>query len=362
MNRKNKIFLVFLIIILAFVYFYTGYIEFRENYGGGTDERANFAEYDALFGWINKKDISGTDGNIYVHQNNYGLKMHDDIKLFKDKKRVAFIGDSFIWGYGVGTGDTVTYYMEQLSDYEVLNFGVSGYGTGQYYLLLKNEVINFDPDIIIVGASFNDFENAGNNAQYGYSKPMYKLENGELILTNVPVDKSLTTVNDTIFIEFVKNNKILKRFRNAYLNSLGYNSEIPALNMIKKEYTSEYEYYHGLNKALYCRISEFASNYSIPLYVVNIPSEESLNLKKHKNSIDINLYDPRKPSEIYKEFAQECDFELIDLYEELESFEHKELVYDGHWTIDGNKYVALFISRSIGIISEYIDIEIMDTG
>jgi hypothetical protein len=72
--------------------------------------------------------------------------------------RIAVLGDSYTEARGVEMHETFTALAEQqLKDcpgfergVEVLNFGVSGYGTGQELLALQKRVWQFDPDLIVV--------------------------------------------------------------------------------------------------------------------------------------------------------------------------------------------------------------------
>jgi len=71
-------------------------------------------------------------------------------------RRVAVVGDSFIAAVSVEEEKTVVCRLERMlnqSDpevpWEVLNFGVSGSGTGQELLLYQKLVHRFDPDIVL---------------------------------------------------------------------------------------------------------------------------------------------------------------------------------------------------------------------
>ncbi len=82
--------------------------------------------------------------------------------------RIAFLGDSFTFGEGVRDGRT---FAERTSQYlnksvspeksvrfESYNFGVGGYNTTQSLQLLREEVLGWDPDIVVLGFTLNDAE------------------------------------------------------------------------------------------------------------------------------------------------------------------------------------------------------------
>jgi lysophospholipase L1-like esterase len=73
-------------------------------------------------------------------------------------RRIAVLGDSFTFGYGV-EGDAVwPAVLERLMSpgVEVLNFGVGGYSTQDEAALLEHKALAFDPDLVLVGYTLND--------------------------------------------------------------------------------------------------------------------------------------------------------------------------------------------------------------
>lgn len=80
--------------------------------------------------------------------------------------RIAMLGDSFAFGWGVEANETFVARLEQnlnrIADgallVEVLNFGVPGYSTFQEVALFKERGILFDPDEVVVFFVQNDFD------------------------------------------------------------------------------------------------------------------------------------------------------------------------------------------------------------
>ena len=72
-------------------------------------------------------------------------------------RRIAVLGDSFTFGYGV-EGDAVwTVVLERLlPGTEVLNFGVGGYSTQDEAAVLEHKVLDFAPDLVLVAYTLND--------------------------------------------------------------------------------------------------------------------------------------------------------------------------------------------------------------
>jgi hypothetical protein len=82
--------------------------------------------------------------------------------------RIACVGDSWTFGMPVGQDQTypsrVAAWLQQErpdTRYEVQNFGVLGYSSFQGLQLLKSRVLDFHPDIVVIGFGMNDSEVAG---------------------------------------------------------------------------------------------------------------------------------------------------------------------------------------------------------
>ncbi|MFH0984222.1 MAG: SGNH/GDSL hydrolase family protein [Candidatus Omnitrophota bacterium] len=85
----------------------------------------------------------------------------------RDVMRIAVIGDSIAWGLGASQRETTyakrleTLLNKEKKRFEVLNFGVPGYGTVQILERFKEKVAGYKPDIVIYGYWFNDFHRYG---------------------------------------------------------------------------------------------------------------------------------------------------------------------------------------------------------
>lgn len=80
----------------------------------------------------------------------------------EETTRIVVLGDSVIWGHGIVLADTFAKQLEHLlnerldGNYEVLNFGVSGYSLQQEVEQYIARASQFDPDISILGLCVND--------------------------------------------------------------------------------------------------------------------------------------------------------------------------------------------------------------
>lgn len=110
-------------------------------------------------------DRPGGEPRVVRHTiNRLGLRGRETTVPKPEKVfRIACLGDSFTFGYGVDDGETWPAQLEaQLRAdpggrrVEVLNFGVSGYDTVQEVRQLQVKVMAFSPDVVLLGWYFND--------------------------------------------------------------------------------------------------------------------------------------------------------------------------------------------------------------
>ncbi len=78
--------------------------------------------------------------------------------------RIAFLGDSFTMGSGVAIEEVYHSLLEEELGaahaplrIECLNFGVAGYGLNDYVAALRTRVVYFEPDLLVVGLTPNDY-------------------------------------------------------------------------------------------------------------------------------------------------------------------------------------------------------------
>jgi hypothetical protein len=139
-------------------------------------------------GWFNQ------EGHGYVSISSQGTRDRErPLAKPADTYRVAVLGDSFVEALQVSADRTFVRLLEkQLREcdfqagktIDVMNFGVSGFGTGQELRLLETRVVGFSPDLIIV-AFFpgNDLRNNSRDLEEDRIRPFYFLdENGGLQL------------------------------------------------------------------------------------------------------------------------------------------------------------------------------------
>jgi lysophospholipase L1-like esterase len=151
------------------------------------DEKYRFCRFDHELGWAPLENVTYAGKGVLVHQNQFGLRAPDDIQLknTSGKKRVLVLGDSYVWGFGSTQDELFTARQVYGTDDELINAGVSGYGTDQEYLFYLREGQKFEVDeVILAFALINDVANNLHSKQYSYLKPYFTLNAGQLVLHN----------------------------------------------------------------------------------------------------------------------------------------------------------------------------------
>jgi lysophospholipase L1-like esterase len=159
-------------------------------------ESAEFFAFDAELGWRNRAGGRGRmiflpDFDHEIRINVAGLRDRDfDAGRASGKRRILCLGDSFTWGMGVEAGETWPKVLERaLPGAEALNAGVNGWTTSQELLWLRREGLAYRPDAVVVAFYVNDFFENGEGSSGFYARPLFLLDGGRLLLTNVPVSQ-----------------------------------------------------------------------------------------------------------------------------------------------------------------------------
>jgi lysophospholipase L1-like esterase len=118
------------------------------------DEHRGYALRPGMEGWYRK------EGEAYVRINSDGLRDREHAKAKPaNALRIAVLGDSYTEAFQVAFEDSFCAVLERKlrecpglagRDVEVINFGVSGYGTAQELITLRNNVWQYAPDVVLL--------------------------------------------------------------------------------------------------------------------------------------------------------------------------------------------------------------------
>gem|GEM_PF-498652 len=176
----------------------TRYINTRATASGNTNSPGpTYHVYDGLLGWTVGPNRRSENG-LYV-SGIEGIRSPRESMVFADHSatyRIALVGDSFTFGDEVSYEESWGHQLERNlgPEFQVLNFGVSGYGTDQAYLRYKRDVRTWRPDIVIFGLISDDL--LRNMTVYPLlmwpgtgvpgAKPRFVLKEKQLVALNIP--------------------------------------------------------------------------------------------------------------------------------------------------------------------------------
>lgn len=135
--------------------------------------------HDSELGWFpipNSVQTYTGSRTVHVHHNSIGLR---DIELEATQKpTIAFLGDSFVWGYDAEQGERFTDLLRgRMPGYRIANLGVNAYGTDQELLLLLRLWQRVTPSVVVLMVCVDNdrIENSTNLRYDGPYKPYFSL-------------------------------------------------------------------------------------------------------------------------------------------------------------------------------------------
>jgi len=158
-----------------------------------------YVEHDPLLGWRKRAGARALfrtrEYRTEVSINSQGLRDPErGDPSQRSPFRILALGDSFVEGYCVALKDTVTQVLEASlarrgCPVEVVNGGTAGYSTDQEYLFYKTEGLRYSPQVVVLFFYYNDvpFNVEPYYTRPRMPKPLFRLEGGQLVLSNVPI-------------------------------------------------------------------------------------------------------------------------------------------------------------------------------
>ena len=205
-------------------------------------------EYDPQIGWINKADFFAADlygVEKHLQTNSQRLRAADNYSQQPPLNKIRLIcsGDSFTLGYGVGNQHTWCAQLEALDPrIQTVNMGQGGYGIDQAYLWYQTMKNQLRHHVHVFSFISIDFMRATRTEFLGYGKPLLRVNDHRLQVTNVPVPNQDTTLRK--WIDRSGTFRLLRRFRSRTQNQKASNEHAQELavylfNQLKREHQAE---------------------------------------------------------------------------------------------------------------------------
>jgi hypothetical protein len=132
--------------------------------------------WDLRPGFVGHRSDWGTRNWVTISINSQGRRDKEvSLKKPAGTYRIVVLGDSVAFGARVEAKDDFCTQLEwnlnarsESLRYEVLNFGVPGYGTWQQLSALKEKALAYDPDLVILAFVMNDLYDNNQAGNLGY--------------------------------------------------------------------------------------------------------------------------------------------------------------------------------------------------
>tara|TARA_Y100000310_G_scaffold313699_1_gene362364 strand:- start:718 stop:1791 length:1074 start_codon:yes stop_codon:yes gene_type:complete len=273
--------------------------------------------------------------------------------------RIAVLGDSFTFGYGVEQNETFSKILEtklnSLSEinYEVINFGVSAYGTEQEYILMQNTVLEYSPDIILLGFVNNDLNG---NLRHN----LFDIKNGILVRNpTLEVTPSLKLRNylswhshlySLLYFSVIDNQKLRSFLIKVHILNAPFENPKEDINSLVHLNLDNKNFDYAINKTLllFNNMEMIAKQHNTAFIILIIPYKEQVDDKrlemyiKNKNLAKDNI-NMTKVNEIITHSLQDTGVLIIDPLEQFRKNNVDNTFYyniDGHWNPIGHEFVA----------------------
>ena len=128
-----------------------------------------FTQLDPIRGWVLRPGFAGWmagERTLWVRINSDGLRDDEHARAADPRTiRIAVLGDSYMQGLNVPLEHTFASFLERRVSgcfaaagrtAEVINFGVSGYGTAQELLTYRHQAAGYAPDLVLLAVYTNN--------------------------------------------------------------------------------------------------------------------------------------------------------------------------------------------------------------
>ncbi len=329
--------------------------------------------------------------DITVKINSLGFRDYEYSLIKKKKHRIAVIGDSFTFGWGVGLEDCWVKILEkELNekglDVEILNLGKGGASPADYAQTAKKVIPVLKPDLVVVVVlQANDLHqliHAYDNLPVPRVQPEPK--SVFLIKLNGLLTRAFPNIMHRISISRSDINSDWKRYAPAIANSLRTEQKI-RLDTLDKQVKTDFQ--SGLlnpwliHQAVYypdyftqpldtsdldvvigtSAMADFFANIkqecianNSEMVVLSVPNlaysskEEMSSLKKYGFSIPDSIFGNPLADETIKMAAAESGIEFYSASEKFRNTEKESNLYypfDGHFTKEGNRIFATSVKE-----------------
>lgn len=328
-----------------------------------TNPAGSFFEPDSELGCHGKPNFVGrfrrTDFDVLVEHDADGFRRNESALDPAAQHDVYVLGDSFVWGYGVGQHDLLTNQIQRrLSGWRIHNLGLIGAGTVQEYLLFKAHVADrLQPGDTVVLVFFNnDFgDNVGLNSR---GRLYATIDNGRFrLVPPEPVSRARQWKNwmkDTSYL-FNLATYCIDRFQEGRsLKNLGdrVTRPLPTPEQIQAD-TSDSGPAVQITRHYMAELQEACRAKQVRFLAAYVPGQAELDEDDVTSTSDLSLPEEIAARQAFDRLARDLAIEAIDLMPAMLAakrsgrFDRMTFAHDFHWNPAGHTIAAEVIAGAI---------------
>ncbi len=304
----------------------------------------------------------GEGSSVQVRINSLGLRDREySLNKPPDTKRVLILGDSYAEAFQVNLEDSFQEILEKLLNkqanhikYEVINGGVSGFGTDNELLFYRNLGKQFSPDLVVLTFVLNDVRENSFVFEKRYkgelSEPYFVLENNQLKLMNYPSIRRFERLRN-FAVENIHSLFYLWRFlqfKHLKENAVNTIEGMPLqFEIFLPEYDNEWKEAWQVSDTLIMQLKREVESAGARFMVVMItqsvqlyPQHREVFFKEFPDMRN-KQWDWQKPNRMISDFCQLHRIQFLDLlpgFKQYAATHGQPLHYPGgHWNKTGHK-------------------------
>ena len=337
------------------------------------------------------------EGQNYVRINSAGLRDREHTKAKPANTiRIALLGDSYCEALQVPFEQTFWWQLQQKLEtcnafpgkqVEIINFGVSGYGTGQELITLERHAREYSPDIVmLLVTTNNDITDNRRDLKLTDEIPYFAYQNGQLIVDNsfrnssgfrwhtslphrigVWIREHLRTIQ-LIYYVHMEAKLLLAEWRNRKTaaapppNQPSASAKPPITidNMIYLEprddsWREAWQVTEALIKRMHEEVKQDGARFMV--VVGSNPIQVAPDSAVRQRFLDyLGAKDLFYPNRRLRALADSEQIDFLDLVQPMQSFAEQNKVYlhgfgsdigNGHWNADGHRLAADLIAQHL---------------
>jgi lysophospholipase L1-like esterase len=331
---------------------------FGHNY---TYPMGSFFEPDSELGCHGKPNFVGrfrrADFDVTVEHDENGFRRAEPIAA-TDQHEVYMLGDSFVWGYGIGQHDLLTNQLARLLGRQVHNCGLIGAGTVEEYMIFQTHVAPRlkSGDTVVLVFFGNDFgDNVGKHLR---GRTYAKIDNGRIEIVPPTPPSALRRwknwLKDVSCIFNLSTYCLDRRHDAEWTRNLGDRTtrRIPSPEEVRAD-TEPTSPAVQITRHYFAAMQETCREKHARFVAVFVPGQAELGEDDVTSTSDLSPLDEVATRQAFDRLIQELGIESADLMTPMLAakrggrFERLTFAHDFHWNAAGNSVAAEVLAEKL---------------